>query len=209
MQKPEAMDLFPPEIDWFSYLMIFEDDIKIDLSIIPIELLDKYLKSDKLLQILLDKDELVAHPPTPTDEDYWIYKPSVAFFDDCCNEFWFVSTYIAKGLFRNEVLFASWYMEQIARVQLFTMLSWKIGVDHGYGFSIGKHSKYIGKYLIDSEWELLIKTYRLDSITNCWVALEAAHLLFRQASHYVADKLGYSYPDYDVQVTRYINKHKE
>jgi len=52
MQKPEAMDLFPPEIDWFSYLMIFEDDIKIDLSIIPIGLLDKYLKSDKLLKIL-------------------------------------------------------------------------------------------------------------------------------------------------------------
>ena len=146
MQKPEAMDLFPPESDWYSYLMIFEDDIKIDLSIIPIELLNKYLESDKLLKILLDKDNLVTNPPISTDEDYWINKPSEAFFNDCCNEFWFVSTYIAKGLFRDEILFASWHMEQIARVQLYNMLSWKIGIDYGYGFSIGKHNKYINKH---------------------------------------------------------------
>jgi len=208
MQKPEAMDLFPPELDWFSYLMIFEDDIKIDLSIIPIELLEKYLKSDKLLKILLDKDGLVPTPPVPTDEDFWIYKPSAAFYDDCCNEFWFVSTYIAKGLFRDELLFASWHMEQVARTQLFNMLSWKIGIDNGYGYSIGKHNKYIRKYLTDNEWSLLMKTYRMDSVDNCWTALQAAHTLFRQVSRYVAEKLGYCYPDYDIHVTKYINKHK-
>ena len=65
MQKPEAMDLFPPHNDWFSYLMIFDDGIKIDLSIIPIALLGKYLKNDKLIKILLDKDGLVSPPPNP------------------------------------------------------------------------------------------------------------------------------------------------
>ena len=51
-----------------------------------------------------------------------------------------------------------------------------------------------------------MKTYRMDSIENCWAALEAAHTLFRQVSHYFADNLNYIYPDYDVQVTSYINK---
>ncbi|MCL2637978.1 MAG: aminoglycoside 6-adenylyltransferase [Oscillospiraceae bacterium] len=209
IQKPEAMDLFPPELDWFSYLMIFEDGIKIDLSIIPLEMLDEYLKSDKLLKILLDKDGLVLNPPTPTDKDYWIYKPSVEFFDDCCNEFWFVSTYIAKGLFRDELLYACFHMEQIARVQLFNMLSWKIGVEHGYNFSIGKHNKYIKKHLTENEWNLLMKTFRMDSIDSCWTALKSAHQLFRQTSKYVAEKLNYNYPDYDVQVTEYISRHGE
>jgi aminoglycoside 6-adenylyltransferase len=209
MQKPEDMDLFPAEEDWFySYLMIFEDDIKIDLKIVPVELLNIYLKRDKLIKIILDKDGLVANPPVPTDEDYWIYKPSAAYFDDCCNEFWFVSTYIAKGLFRKELLFASYHMEQIARVELFNMLSWKIGIDFGYGSSIGKHNKFIDKYLAENEWNLLMKTYCMDSFENCWTALESAHILFRQASYYIADKLGYDYPDYDVQITNYINKHK-
>jgi aminoglycoside 6-adenylyltransferase len=208
MQKPEAMDLFPAETDGFSYLMLFEDDIKIDLTVLPIELLEKYLTHDKLIKILLDKDGLVLNPPIPTDKDYWIYKPSAAFFDDCCNEFWSVSTYIAKGLFRKELLFASWHMEQIERVELLRMLSWKIGITHGYGFSVGKHSKFINKYLSENEWNLLMKTYCMDSIEKCWAALEAAQILFRQTSHYIADKLGYVYPDYDVQITNYINKHK-
>ena len=209
MQKPEAMALFPPEVDWFSYLMIFEDGIKIDLSIVPVELLGNYLKNDGLIKLLLDKDGLVPNPPIPSDEKFWIDKPSAAFFDDCCNEFWFVSTYVAKGLFRKELLFASYHMEHVAREQLFSMLSWKIGVAYGYGFSIGKHNKYINKYLTANEWALLMKTYCMDSILNCWSALDSAHELFRQASHFVADNLGYLYPDYDPQVTRYINKHKK
>jgi len=207
LQKPEAMDLFPAGTNGFNYLMLFEDGIKIDLTILPIELLDEYLKNDKLIKILLDKDGLVSNLPIPTDKDYWINKPSAAYFDDCCNEFWLVSTYIAKGLFRKELLFASWHMEQIERIELLRMLSWKIGIDYGYSFSIGKHSKFINKYLSENEWGLLMKTYRMDSIENCRAALESAHTLFRQAAHYVADKFGYVYPDYDVQITSYINKH--
>ena len=118
------------------------------------------------------------------------------------------NSYLAKGLFRDELLFASYHMEQIARVQLFNMLSWKIGIDYGYGFSIGKHSKFINKYLSESEWALLMKTYRMDSLENCWAALEAAQTLFRQSSHYVAEKFDYAYLDYDVQITKYIDRHK-
>ena len=53
-----------------------------------------------------------------------------------------------------------------------------------------------------------MKTYRMDTIETCWAALNAAHVLFRQISRYVADNLCYKYPDYDIQVTKYINKHK-
>lgn len=208
MQKPEAMDLFPAESDWFSYLMYFEDDTKIDLTLMPIESLDEYLKHDKLIKILLDKDGLVSNPPTPTDKDYRIYEPSAAFFDDCCNEFWSVSVYITKGLLRKELLYASWHMEQIERIELLRMLSWKIGIDYGYDFSIGKHSKFIDKYLSETEWSLLMKTYRMDSIDNCWAALESAQILFRQAAHYIAEKFDYVYPNYDVQITNYINRQK-
>jgi len=208
MQKPEAMSLFPPENEWFSYLMIFEDEIKIDLSIIPMALLQNYLDGDKLLKILLDKDGLVPNPPMPTDEDYWINKPSPAFFDDCCNEFWFVSTYAAKGLFRGELLFASYHVERILRPQLLTMLSWKIGTVHGYGFSLGKCYKYIDKYLSKEEWDLLMETYRMNTDKNCWAALDAAQELFRRASHDVACHFGYAYPDHDVRVTNYIKKIK-
>ena len=58
MQKPEAMELFPPELgNWFSYLMLFEDGNRIDLTLVPIDELELYLHSDTLLTVLLDKME--------------------------------------------------------------------------------------------------------------------------------------------------------
>lgn len=35
LQKPEDMELFPPEIPGYSYLMTFDDYRKIDLTLLP------------------------------------------------------------------------------------------------------------------------------------------------------------------------------
>ncbi len=42
LQKPEDMELFPAEEKGFSYLMLFCDDVKMDLTLLPLELLDEY-----------------------------------------------------------------------------------------------------------------------------------------------------------------------
>ena len=52
MQKPEDMELFPPEEKGFSYLMLFDDYNKIDLTLLPLEELDNYLKGDKLIKVI-------------------------------------------------------------------------------------------------------------------------------------------------------------
>ena len=58
MQKPEAMDLFPADMPtgWFSYLMLFSDGVKIDLTLVPLESKEEYFKQDPLIRILMDKD---------------------------------------------------------------------------------------------------------------------------------------------------------
>ena len=40
LQKPEDMELFPAVEKGFSYLMMFTDDVKIDLTLLPLELID-------------------------------------------------------------------------------------------------------------------------------------------------------------------------
>ena len=43
LQKPEAMELFAPELgNWFSYLMLFRDGAKMDLTLVPLEELPLY-----------------------------------------------------------------------------------------------------------------------------------------------------------------------
>ena len=56
MQKPEDMELFPAEEKGYSYIILFDDYNKIDLTLLPLEELGNYLNDDKLIKIILDKD---------------------------------------------------------------------------------------------------------------------------------------------------------
>lgn len=147
MQKPEDMELFPPEEKGFSYLMLFDDYNKIDLTLLPLEELDNYLKGDKLIKVLIDKDCRIKRDIVPTDIDYHVRKPSAREYDDCCNEFWNVTPYVIKGLCRKEILFAIDHLNQILRFELLRMMSWKVGIKTEFSLSVGKNYKYINKYI--------------------------------------------------------------
>lgn len=189
---------------WFTYLMLFEDGNRIDLMLIPVGELDKYLANDSITAILLDKDSLVRQMPVPSDRDYHVKRPNAAFYDECANEFWWTVTYVAKGLCRKEMLYALWHMDRCVREELIRMLSWKVGIDTGFGVSVGKCCKYMDKYLTEAEMKLLLATSGLDSPKGCRQGLGAAMDLFRQTCAYVGSRLGYEYPDYDAKVTGYL-----
>ncbi|USK31863.1 aminoglycoside 6-adenylyltransferase [Bacillus sp. F19] len=208
MQKPEDMELFPPELgNWFSYLMLFADEHKIDLTLIPIDELEQYLsESDGLVKLLLDKDSEINKKMDPNNEKYHIKKPSAGEFDDCCNEFWMVSTYVVKGLARNEILFAIDHLNDIARPNLLRMMAWNIGIETDFSLSVGKNYKYIQKYLDINDWEKLLNTYAENSYENMWQSLFDCYDLFRKYSKLVAHNLSYDYPDYDERITGYTKK---
>lgn len=206
LQTPEAMDMFPPEIgNWFSYLMLFEDCTRIDLTLVPITELDKYIQSDKLIQILLDKDGLVPKLPPPSDIDFRVKKPSASYFDDCCNEFWWLTTYVAKGLCRGELPYAIDHLA-IMRNLLLTMLSWEVGIGIDFSASMGKNFKYLNNYLATDTWNRIMQTYRNDTAASIWDALWTCCDLFRDSGNNIAMQMGFIYPDYDRQVTHYLNQ---
>ncbi|GFR37346.1 aminoglycoside 6-adenylyltransferase [Insulibacter thermoxylanivorax] len=208
MQKPEDMELFPPELgSGFSYLMLFEDGNKIDLTLYPIEDLSGYFAaSDGLVEVLLDKDGRVQHEVIASDRQYWIRKPTAREYDDCCNEFWFVSTYVVKGLARREILFAIDHLSGGARPNLLRMMAWYIGSQRGYTFSIGKNYKFIDRVLPEEDWEALLSTYSMHSYPAMWQSLFTCYELFRKYSRALAVELSYPYPDYDAAITKYTEK---
>jgi aminoglycoside 6-adenylyltransferase len=208
MQKPEAMELFPPELgNWYSYLILFEDGNKLDLTLIPVyETEDYFRKSDGLVEVLLDKDGAAEQPPVASDRQYWIRKPTAREFDDCCNEFWMASTYVVKGLARREILFAVDHLAEIARPNLLRMMAWRIGAERGYDFSVGKNYKFIDRYLPNADWEKLLSTYCNSGYSETWRSHFACYELFRTYSKAVAERFGYAYPDYDDAITRYTDR---
>jgi aminoglycoside 6-adenylyltransferase len=203
MQKPEAMELFPAEQKGFSYIMLFDDYIKIDLTLLPLEELEDYLNGDKLIKILVDKDNRIKRAIVPNDIDYHVKKPSSRAFDDCCNEFWNTTTYVVKGLCRREILFAIDHLNQIVRQELLRMISWQIGIETRFRLSVGKNYKFLDKYVSKDLWDTLLTTYQMDSYDHVWEALFKCHKLFREVSKGVAARLNYNYPEYDENVTRY------
>jgi len=154
--------------------------------------------------VLLDKDHLAADLPEPATAPFQIQPPSAKAFEDCCNEFWWVSPYVAKGLCRQEHLYAVWHMEAAIRKELLKMLAWWVGARQGYQVQLGKQYKYLQAHLDPSEWKLLMNTCHLDKPAYCWQALFAAQRLFRRASRQVGEHFGFACPPYDEKVTPYI-----
>lgn len=209
MQKPEDMELFPAEEKGFSYLMLFRDDVKIDLTLLSLDLLDEYFTWDKLVKLLLDKDCRIEHPPVPTDIDYHLQCPTAQMFDDCCNEFWHTVTYVVKGLCRKEILFAIDHMNDIVRKELLRMISWLVGIEEGFTFSLGKNYKFLERHIPEEMWKKLLVTYRMDSYAKMWESLEQCMSLFREVSVEAARRLNYHYPSYDEKITGYVTRQKD
>lgn len=210
MQTPMDMPLFPStEKDVFNYLMLFVDGNRIDLTIIPIEKKDEYCKQDSLTKILLDKDKLMTQIPEATDQDYWVGKPSMEFYHDCCNEFFWVIPYVVKGLQRQEILYAIDHMNIIHKMIL-TMVEWKAGIDTEFTVSVGKNFKYLEKYVSEDIWSKLMKTYPSGDYDEVWKSLHTAIELFEEVAKDVANKQGFRYNQKEANnVKIYVEKRGE
>ncbi len=206
LQTPEDMALFPSELGRrFSYLMIFTDGNKADLTLIPLDEAEEYRKEDRLMKVLLDKDGVFPDVPPSSDEDHWVKRPSAEYFADCCNEFWMVSTYVAKGLWRKEMLFAQEHLHSIMRPMLLKMIEWRVGFDTDFSVSIGKCGKYLERYMSERDWRKLMATYPAGEYEDVWAALFEMTELFRATATQVAGRLNCEYGgEEDRKVTEYL-----
>ncbi|MBO0995886.1 aminoglycoside 6-adenylyltransferase [Bacillus sp. SD088] len=209
MQMPEDMSLIPPDNNGvFVYLMQFTDGNRIDLTLVPEERAGELISydHDSLSIILLDKDHLLKPFPTASDRDYWVQPPTAKQFADCCNEFWWVSPYVAKGLWREELSYAKETMDIPVRNMLMKMLEWQIGIATEFSVSAGKSGKYFKHYLDEQTWEQFVQTYPNGEYDNIWKALFVMGDLFRTSAQKVAAHFDYQYPEADdARVTAHLH----
>lgn len=205
LQMPEDMQDPPADKGYFVYLMQFMDGNRIDLGLFPLSQIDR-LKQDSLSLLLLDKDALFETLPPPSEKDYLPKPPTARAFADCCNEFWWGSPYVAKGLWRREILYAKTLHDEVVRgEELMKMLVWHIGVKTNFEVNPGKLGKYFQKVLERDLWELLLKTYSDASYENTWNALFASCRLFRKVAIPIAEHYGFQYPfEDDRRVTEHL-----
>ncbi len=189
MQKPESLTTMERDDDGhFTWLMVFPDGNRIDLTIIT----GVYADDGEPAIVLLDKDGTL--PKIQVDEHYFsIKKPSEERYSDVCNEFWWCLNNVVKGIARDEIPYAMEMFNLIVRDMLNNMVNWYIGIHHDFSVSSGKMGKYFKRYLSSDIYEMYLKTYSDASPNNIWSSVYKACDLFHMLAIKVADEFKFSY----------------
>lgn len=194
MQYPDEHPDDPGDKEnFYGWLMQFTDGNRIDLHVETVAHALNNITNDKLCKILLDKEHILPVLPEATDEDYRVKKPSKEQFLAACNEFWWCSNNLAKGLWREEILCVQDMTNFVVRKQLEKMLSWKIGIQTDFSVSVGKSAKYMGRWLEKQEWEAYLSTYFGCHTKEAWEAVLGMCALFEKTAGFVGEKLSYGY----------------
>ncbi len=209
MQMPDEMSVGKENSECvsFSYLMLFEDGNRIDLTLIPVEGTESKYKRDSLTRVLLDKDNFFPVMPETSDSDYHIKRPTEKEFSDCCNEFLWVSTYAAKALRRDEVIYAKELLENPVRKMLMKMTEWYIGTETNFKVNAGKSGRFMRRHVSPDLYKKILGTYTDAGSGNIWKSLFIMTDIFSELANCTAIKLNFKYDQSENEkVIEYLNR---
>ena len=186
------------------YLMLFEDGNRIDLTLCPKEYIKEWVESEADFTVLEDPKGLFS-PYSPNPQRYWTNPASQTDFEKACNEFWWVSAYVVKGICRKQVIYATDHLYEICQQELLKVLAWQVASDNGT-VDIGKNYKYLFQYLPaekEKEFSALLDFSSVEKITQ---SLLSTMNLFHREAQILAQKMGFGY---DMEVAEKMIEYAE
>ncbi len=190
-------------IEQCANVIQYAHGLKIDFSLWPVKLLKEIVAAPHLpaeldagYQVLLDKDNLTSAMLPPAGRAYVPARPTSSSYQLLINDFLSDAPYVAKCLWRNELLPAKWCLDyDMKHIYLRQVLEWRVEIDHNWSLPMGNLGKGLTKLLPEQFRIGLEQAYAGGNILDNWQALEHTLELFRQVARKVGDQLGYVYPD--------------
>ena len=186
------------------FLMLFEDGNRIDLTLCPKDHIQEWVDSEAGFTVLVDEKGLFeSYSPSP--QRYWITPATETDFKNSCNEFWWVSAYVVKGIFRNQLIYATDHLYGICQKELLKVLAWQVASNKGT-VDVGKNYKYLFNYLPaekEKQFSNLLDFSSIDKITQS--LLTTMQLFYREAQR-LAQKIDF---DYDKEVAEKMVQYAE
>ncbi|ORO91523.1 aminoglycoside 6-adenylyltransferase [Streptococcus mitis] len=186
------------------YLMLFEDGNRIDLTLCPKDHIQEWVDSEAGYTVLVDEKGLFESYTT-SPERYWTSPASQIDFEKACNEFWWVSAYVVKGICRNQLIYATDHLYGICQQELLKVFAWQVASDRGT-VDIGKNYKYLFQYLPtekEKEFSALLDFSSVEKLTQ---SLFATMQLFHREAQSLAQNMGF---DYDKEVAEKMIEYAE
>ena len=186
------------------YLMLFEDGNRIDLTLCPTDHIQEWVDSEADYTVLQDEKGLFEFYTT-SPERYWTNPASLINFEKACNEFWWVSTYVVKGICRHQVIYATDHLYGICQQELLKVLAWQVASDKET-VDVGKNYKYLFNYLPTEKEKEFSDLLDFSSIEKLTQSLYATMKLFHREAQSLAQKMGF---DYDKEVAERMIEYAE
>ena len=173
------------------YLMLFEDGNRIDLTLCPTEYIQEWVDSEAGFTVLEDKKGLFE-PYFPSPQRFWTSPASEIEFEKACNEFWWVSAYVVKGICRKQDIYATGHLYGICQQELLKVLAWQVASDRGT-VDIGKNYKYLFQYLPTEKEKEFSALLAFSSVEKLTQSLFATMQLFHREAQILAQKMSFPY----------------
>lgn len=198
-------------------MVLYADGTKVDYSLLPLDVLERIRDQGRLpdefdlgYRVILDKDGVTSRWPRPTYTAHILSKPTAAEFQSLIEEFWWVTIYAAKFLWRAEPVAVKALLDQELKFLLLRrLLEWRVAIDHDWSFKPGFFGRGLHRELDAETWNQYAATYVGTDPEENWTALFATIELFRRIAIDVGGALGYDYPhDLDAQMVDYLRQIK-
>ena len=186
------------------YLMLFEDGNRIDLTLCPKDHIQEWVDSEAGYTVLVDEKGLFESYTT-SPERYWTSPASQIDFEKACNEFWWVSAYVVKGICRKQVIYATDHLYGICQQELLKILAWQIASDNGT-VDVGKNYKYLFNYLTAEKEKQFSNLLDFSSVEKITQSLFSTMNLFHREAQILAQKMRF---DYDMEVAEKMIQYAE
>ncbi len=179
---------------YYNYNVQLADGNRVDLVFRHTSLLLEAL-DDSLIAVLLDKDHRIPTRPAPNASSCTPVRPTETLYKGCCTGFFFtLGSHIPKTIWRQKLPLLKFYIEACLRDALVMMLSWEIGIRTGWTCSVGKKGKDLATLLPTETWKAYERTYVGYDPVDLWNSLFQFHNLFEHSAQFVAEKLGFPFP---------------
>ena len=186
------------------YLMLFEDGNRIDLTLCPKVHIKEWVESEADFTVLEDTKGLFV-PYSLNPQRYWESPASEIDFEKACNEFWWVSAYVVKGIHRNHLVYATGHLYGICHQEWLKILAWQVAANKGM-VDVGKNYKYLFQYLPAEKEKEFSNQLDFSSKEKITQSLYATMQLFHREAQYLAQKMGF---DYDKEVAEKMIQYAE
>jgi aminoglycoside 6-adenylyltransferase len=198
-----------------AYVVQYENGSKIDFSLWPVELLQRVVENvhlpaefDAGYRVLIDKDGLTKGLKPPSYSAYIPTPPTEANYLDLIESFFLDTTYVAKYLWRDDLMAAKHILDHsLKQEHLRPLLEWHAEIDLQWSLKPGPYGRRLKRHLRPDLWSALEETYAGPGLEENWEALFRTISLMRSVARAVGKELGFTYPDdLDQRVISYLLK---